>query len=200
MPKLLAGLDAKELTVIALTIGGAALTFFALAKVQDQEGGADGAGVPVIDPATATPIQDTVPQGGALSDYWSYNQPAFYSLATQSAGGTPAAIDNTTGQAGYTGPDFASYLLSNLASLLSSAPGTAADLTNAWVNNTASATPTNTGSPPPTGAAPATTSPIIQVPPVAPYVPAVLSPPPPPVVLSPPPPAFARPTVHQVLQ
>jgi hypothetical protein len=93
------------------------------------------------------------------------------------------------GQPGYTGPDFASYLLSNLANLLGGGAGSnaATSLTNLWLGNTASATPQGTPAPTSTAGAPPTNTPIIQVPPVAPYTPAALSPPPPPMTYSPPP-------------
>jgi hypothetical protein len=173
MPKL----NGRELAWIGAGLAGAGLVLFGLSKVP---AGADNGTVLAIDPATATPDQQTVPIGGAQSDYWSYNQPAFqalpYYMPAGTAGGTPGAGD----WPGYTGPDYASYLLDSLASLFSGGASTAVDLTNAWLGNTSSATPTNTGNPSPTGGAPATTTPIIQVPPVAPYTPAVLAPPSPP--------------------
>jgi hypothetical protein len=193
MPKIALGLDAHELTILAVTIGAAAAGFWGLSKLQ-------GAGaldeVAVINPATATPDQSTVPEGGAQSDYWSYNQAAFYSSpygtgTTTATTTTVAGRDDGASWPGYTGPDFSSYLLTSLQNLLTGGGQSANELTNLWLGNSGSATPTNTGNPSPTGAGGTNSSPIIQVPPVAPYTPAVLAPRSPPP--SPPPPPAAAP-------
>ncbi len=112
--------------------------------------------VPAIDPATATPDQSTIPDGGAQSDYWNYNQALFTASAFNLA--NPNANANATNAPTGSGFDLGALqasLLSSLSDLLSGAsstPSTVADLTNQWLNNAASSTPSNTGAPASTGA------------------------------------------------
>jgi hypothetical protein len=149
-------MQTKQLVLGGGAVLGALAILWGLSKIAAP----DSETLPAIDPALGTPDQATIPEGGGMADYWSYNQPQFqaapYSQPLPYAGaptGASSAVDFSEYLTGLGGGTFdyaaaQSVLFGNIQSLLNSHPAaSAADLTKAWVDNLASSVPSAGSSP-----------------------------------------------------